>query len=759
MVGAKPASSSGSPEAGQGASDSPRKFSIGSHPVREIHATKKRRSVNFNLSNGHGDGSSNGARKRKKSRSGTGRAKGARRKSFLDLFNLLSHLFSLVSFVETLHGWVIYVAVGFVGVMHEITKNACRETIRQCLRFTNSIPAFFISLVDDRFFWRKMRRAYNKGHGEEGAWRQFWATSMHRPSSFNALFDLDETQAKDQSSDREARRRGGRAKPRSKAADGESLGPIREGRSRSFRSRVTSRLRTALLSIWGVRTLLPLFQQAKQVLVMPEKLLRPSSGSDRVLFQSFDGDVSGFLEDVSVNTQILIDRYFSFLEGATRLMLWDFSFLSGKVRAYWRQYYRRPQGKTPESPPRPGRIKRSPSLMVLKASIKPRKSKYSIRDTIKGAGYPFEQYSVETEDGYYLDLYRIPRVESKDVVMFQHGMMDSAYGWVMRGDESAIAFAAYDCGQDVFLANFRGAPPRSCKEEVSGKYWKYTFNELGMFDMAAVVEKIHRVKEEERSEMENTPRGSGSPGHKLRVVGHSLGGAALQIYLATARLLGRDPGVHRMILLSPAGRHDYFLPLLAQLLCLTDTLLGFWLKRLNVGMTVYGVTMRVGARKFAVDVSSLPGLKGIFDIIFRIFFGGDKSFGEILPSYMSPYIQSMPGICWGIVRHGHQCVKSKTFSLYDYESDSLNIEHYGRATPPLVSEVWGQDGGILVPIDFCAGKADGVVPAKCVYQQYLDLKARGASVSYREFDLGHLGFIHNPSEEFTSFLLSRLSIE
>ena len=34
--------------------------------------------------------------------------------------------------------------------------------------------------------------------------------------------------------------------------------------------------------------------------------------------------------------------------------------------------------------------------------------------------------------------------------------------------------------------------------------------------------------------------------------------------------------------------------------------------------------------------------------------------------YWTPYVQSMPGLCWGIVRHGHQIVRAKSFNLYDY---------------------------------------------------------------------------------------------
>jgi pimeloyl-ACP methyl ester carboxylesterase len=386
---------------------------------------------------------------------------------------------------------------------------------------------------------------------------------------------------------------------------------------------------------------------------------------------------------------------------------------------------------------------------------KQRRDEWSIEKTITDAGYPFEKYSVETYDGYLLDLYRIPRKESSRVVMFQHGMMDSAYGWVLKGDESAAAFAAYDRGFDVFLANFRGATPRKCKAGASKTFWKYSINEIGMYDITASVGKIHCLKQEkethEEREKEKQP-------YKLCVVGHSLGGAALLVYLSTAARLCKEHHIHRMILLSPAGVHHHHLPLLARILCAVDSILGLWLKRLNFGMTVYGSVLRVGAQKVAVDVSSLPGLQGLFNIFCRILVGGDESFGgEIMAPYMTPFIQSMPGICWGIVRHGHQLVKAKRFVLYDYGSEVENLKHYGTTTPPRVLDELSQLSD-SVPIDFVAGKKDGVVPPENVYELFRDLKRRDVQVSYREFNLGHLHFTFDPSEEFTNYLLSRCCI-
>lgn len=51
---------------------------------------------------------------------------------------------------------------------------------------------------------------------------------------------------------------------------------------------------------------------------------------------------------------------------------------------------------------------------------------------------------------------RIPRKNSKNVVYFQHGIMDSSHPWVSQG-ENSLALRAYDAQFDVFLGNFRGS--------------------------------------------------------------------------------------------------------------------------------------------------------------------------------------------------------------------------------------------------------------------------------------------------------------
>ena len=87
--------------------------------------------------------------------------------------------------------------------------------------------------------------------------------------------------------------------------------------------------------------------------------------------------------------------------------------------------------------------------------------------------------------------------DSRHVVFFQHGVMDTSLGWVANGIAGSQAFAAFDNGADVWLGSSRSNPPHLHVNKDSsqrGQYWHFSINELGMEDVAAQIDWIHRVK-------------------------------------------------------------------------------------------------------------------------------------------------------------------------------------------------------------------------------------------------------------------------
>lgn len=104
-------------------------------------------------------------------------------------------------------------------------------------------------------------------------------------------------------------------------------------------------------------------------------------------------------------------------------------------------------------------------------------------------GYPVESDIVTTEDGYLLKLFRItgglhrPAGSNigKPPVLFQHGILDSADGWVMRGQDLSPAFFMANQGYDVFVANNRGTKYSRDHRSItpdSKEFWQFSFVEL-----------------------------------------------------------------------------------------------------------------------------------------------------------------------------------------------------------------------------------------------------------------------------------------
>lgn len=104
-------------------------------------------------------------------------------------------------------------------------------------------------------------------------------------------------------------------------------------------------------------------------------------------------------------------------------------------------------------------------------------------------GYPAEEYTVQTEDGYLLYIQRIPsgRMEDscdihgcppKEVVFLQHGLLCSASNWITNLPNESFAFLLADAGFDVWMGNVRGNTYglRHIKYKTnSNKFWDFRY--------------------------------------------------------------------------------------------------------------------------------------------------------------------------------------------------------------------------------------------------------------------------------------------
>lgn len=88
----------------------------------------------------------------------------------------------------------------------------------------------------------------------------------------------------------------------------------------------------------------------------------------------------------------------------------------------------------------------------------------SVHQMVEQQGYEYNQFETETEDGYILQMSRVPNKMSFDVVFFMHGIFDKCWTWLCHGPGESIGYEARDAGYDVFLGNYRGVYPRKLAE-------------------------------------------------------------------------------------------------------------------------------------------------------------------------------------------------------------------------------------------------------------------------------------------------------
>lgn len=367
-------------------------------------------------------------------------------------------------------------------------------------------------------------------------------------------------------------------------------------------------------------------------------------------------------------------------------------------------------------------------------------------DLIRQAGYPYEKIMVLTEDGYVIQLDRIPRKKATRVVYMQHGLLDSAMGWIANGVVGSQAFAAYDAGADVFLGNMRGCPPRRHrdKSKEGHSYWKFSMNELGLQDVPAFVDKILQVKGIEGIEQP-----------QIDLVAHSLGGAASLIYLISRLIMNQPHHISRLVLLSPAGFHHKKIPPLAWFFVLLYPLQPLFVK-FSPGLFVPTHSLRVLFQKLMEDIHSLPALSDFVDyIISKGFFGGDKSSWHRsmrLPHYNLS--EGMPGTSYQILLHICQCWKWQSFVLYDHGPQG-NYETYGTVKPLDVSAYYHL---LDIPVHLVGGSKDGIVPAANTRLHYKVLRECGRDVTYKEFNYGHLDFTVSVKDELKVYILKLLQL-
>jgi lysosomal acid lipase/cholesteryl ester hydrolase len=121
-------------------------------------------------------------------------------------------------------------------------------------------------------------------------------------------------------------------------------------------------------------------------------------------------------------------------------------------------------------------------------------------------GYPAETHTVKTEDGYLLNMHRIPCGKNgcgdgyRQPVFLQHGILASSSDWILSGPEKGIGFLLADMGYDVWLSNLRGNTYSRHHVELSNsdkEFWDFSFHEMAIYDLPAEIDFVYEHRERE----------------------------------------------------------------------------------------------------------------------------------------------------------------------------------------------------------------------------------------------------------------------
>lgn len=112
-------------------------------------------------------------------------------------------------------------------------------------------------------------------------------------------------------------------------------------------------------------------------------------------------------------------------------------------------------------------------------------------------GYPTEEHTVLTQDGYLLTVFRIlPKCTDKQKfpAILGHGAVDSSDSWILTGPETGLGFILSKNCYDVWATNFRGNTYSRkhirLDPDKDPQYWEFSFHETGYFDLTAIIDYV-----------------------------------------------------------------------------------------------------------------------------------------------------------------------------------------------------------------------------------------------------------------------------
>ncbi|XP_036022866.1 lysosomal acid lipase/cholesteryl ester hydrolase [Onychomys torridus] len=292
----------------------------------------------------------------------------------------------------------------------------------------------------------------------------------------------------------------------------------------------------------------------------------------------------------------------------------------------------------------------------------------NVTELIMYWGYPGEEHSVQTEDGYILRLHRIPHGRKnhsdkgpRQVVYLQHGFLADSSNWVTNTDNNSLGFILADAGFDVWMGNSRGNTwsRRHTTLSVSQEeFWAFSFDEMAKYDLPAAINYVVNTTGQEQ----------------VFYLGHSQGTTIG--FIAFSQIPELAKKIKMFFAMAPVVSLNFALSPLAKIGQLPD----FLIKDLFGHRQFF--PQNAVLKWLSTHVCTHVVMRELCTNVFFLICGFNEKNLNI--SRVEVYTTHCPaGTSVQNVLHWGQVVKYHKFQAFDWGSSDKNYFHYNQSYPPL----------------------------------------------------------------------------
>nr|XP_033339533.1 gastric triacylglycerol lipase-like [Megalopta genalis] len=293
-------------------------------------------------------------------------------------------------------------------------------------------------------------------------------------------------------------------------------------------------------------------------------------------------------------------------------------------------------------------------------------------DLIRKHGYPMETHKVITEDGYILEIHRIPygrnnkTISRRPPILVQHGLAGSSADWILLGPSNSLGYLLADAGYDVWLGNNRGnvySKNHRTLISTDRRFWDFSYHELGICDLPATIDYIlGRTKRE-----------------RVFYIGHSQG--TTQFWVMMSQRPEYNEKIALMVGLAPVSFTGNMRGPITKLAKLT-----YMGVRIGEKFGYPEMRTRSSWEKFVANLFCKEQVQSITPFFCSnvLFFVAGFSQLDLSAENLTVITGHIPaGASWKQAVHfGQGYIRKDHFAQFDYDSKEKNYRLYNSSVPP-----------------------------------------------------------------------------